>query len=237
MTVVFRRWALARCAGVIVPSRRLEGLARRVWRLPADRVIYVANGIDIDRFSTLSGSVRRPDELVIGTVAPLRAEKNLGRLLRVFASLDGSIATRLVIAGEGSERPELERLASELGIADRVTFTGWVAPESVLGTFDIFVLSSDTEQMPIALLEAMAASRAVAAVDVGDVKGMVCVENRDFIVPRDDEPALAAAIMRLLSDAAMRDVLGRNNRGRVLTEYSQERMFSAYSDIFAAGLR
>jgi L-malate glycosyltransferase len=235
--VLFRRWALARCAGVIVPSRRLEGLARRVWRLPADRVIYVANGIDIDRFSTLSGSVRRPDELVIGTVAPLRAEKNLGRLLRVFASLDGSIATRLVIAGEGSERPELERLASELGIADRVTFTGWVAPESVLGTFDIFVLSSDTEQMPIALLEAMAASRAVAGVDVGDVKGMVCVENRDFIVPRDDEPALAAAIMRLLSDAAMRDVLGRNNRGRVLTEYSQERMFSAYSDIFAAGLR
>jgi len=73
----------------------------------------------------------------------------------VFATLDTSIATTLVVAGEGIERPGLERLAGELGIADRVVFTGQVAPEAVLGTFDIFALSSDTEQMPNALLEAL----------------------------------------------------------------------------------
>jgi L-malate glycosyltransferase len=238
--VLFRRWALARCARVVVPSRRLEHLARQIWRLPADRVTYVPNGVDVERFSTSTceaapGFTRRPNELVVGTVAPLRPEKNVGRLLRVFATLDGSIATRLVVAGEGIERQALERLAGELGVVDRVIFTGWVTPESVLGTFDIFALSSDTEQMPIALLEAMAASRAIAAVDVGDVKSIVCEENRDFIVSRDDQSAFAAAITQLLRDAPKRDVLGSKNRKRVVTEFSQERMFSAYSEVFAAG--
>ena len=238
--VLFRRWALARCALVVVPSRRLEELASRVWRLPAARVRYVPNGVDAARFSApvrdkVPGFSRRPGELVIGTVAPLRPEKNIGRLLRVFARLQNGRPLRLVIAGDGSERSSLERLAAALGIVDRVIFTGHVAPEAVLGTFDIFGLSSDTEQMPNALLEAMAASRAVAAVDVGDVKDIVCDDNREFIVARDDEAAFAAAMTRLLADADRREALGAMNRRRAAAEYSQERMFSRYREIFDAG--
>ena len=237
--VLFRRWALARCAQVVVPSHRLEDLARQIWRLPADRVSYVPNGVDVERFSApardaVTGFSRRPDELVIGTVAPLRPEKNIGRLLQAFAALDGTVPTRLVVAGDGTERRILGKLACELGIADRVIFTGQVDPEEVLGTFDIFDLSSDTEQMPNALLEAMAASRAIAAVDVGDVKRIVCEDNREFVVARDDSPAFAAAITRLLLDPEKRASLGAKNRRRVIAEFSQERMFAAYSDIFAA---
>ena len=236
--VLFRRWALARCALVVVPSRSLEDLARRVWRLPAARVAYVPNGVDTVRFSSpdrdgVPGFTRRPNELVIGTVAPLRPEKNVGRLLRVFATLENSLTVRLVVAGDGIERGSLERLAAELGIAQRVIFTGQVTPESVLGTFDIFALSSDTEQMPNALLEAMAASRAIAAVNVGDVKRIVCEDNREFIIARDDVPGFAAAITRLARDPKMRDALGMKNRHRVTAEFSQERMFSAYFEVFA----
>jgi len=237
--VLFRRWALAKCALIVVPSRSLENLAREVWRLPLERVRYVPNGVDIARFSSpvrdvLPGFARRRDELVIGTVAPLRPEKNVGRLLRAFATLDTSIIARLVVAGDGVERRGLERLAAELSIADRVVFSGQVAPEAVLGTFDVFALSSDTEQMPNALLEAMAAGRAVAAVDVGDVKSIVCEDNRDFVVPRDDTPAFAAAIATLLRDQERRRTLGLNNRERVATHFSQERMFAAYQDILSA---
>jgi glycosyltransferase involved in cell wall biosynthesis len=240
--VLFRRWALARCALVVVPSLLLEDLARHVWRLPVERVRYVPNGVDVARFSSPApdvspGFARRPDELVIGTVAPLRPEKNIGRLLRTFATLDASITARLVVAGDGIERRRLEGLAEELGIADRVDFTGQVAPEAVLGTFDIFALSSDTEQMPNSLLEAMAASRAVAAVDVGDVKCIVCEDNRDFIVPRDNSPAFAAALANLLRDPEKRRTLGLKNRERVVAAFSQERMFAAYSEIFALGKR
>jgi glycosyltransferase involved in cell wall biosynthesis len=238
--VLFRRWALARCALVVVPSRSLEDLARRVWRLSATRVAYVPNGVNTARFSSpvrdgVPGFTRRPNELVIGTVAPLRPEKNVGRLLRVFATLENSLTVRLVVAGDGIERGSLERLAAELGITQRVIFTGQVAPESVLGTFDIFALSSDTEQMPNALLEAMAASRAIAAVDVGDVKSIVCEDNREFIIARDDGPGFAAAITRLARDPEMRDALGMQNRQRVTAEFSQERMFSAYLEVFAGG--
>jgi glycosyltransferase involved in cell wall biosynthesis len=237
--VLFRRWALGSCALIVVPSRRLEYLAHHVWRLPAGRVAYVPNGVDVARFTApirdgVPGFIRRREELVIGTVAPLRPEKNVGRLLRVFANLDGSRPLRLVIAGDGTERGALERMAAELGIADRVIFTGQVAPESVLGTFDIFALSSDTEQMPNALLEAMAAGRPVAAVDVGDVKDIVCKGNREFIVPRDDGAAFARMISRLLESPAQRAQLGRENRERVVAEFSQERMFAAYSVVFGS---
>jgi glycosyltransferase involved in cell wall biosynthesis len=238
--VLFRRWALARCELVVVPSHQLENLAHRVWRLPVSRVVYVPNGVDTARFATpvsdgVPGFARRPGEMVIGTVAPLRLEKNIGRLLRVFAMLKFPHPLRLIIAGDGAQRASLEGLAAELGIADRVIFTGRVAPEAVLGTFDIFALSSDTEQMPNALLEAMAASRAIAAVNVGDVKKIVCDDNREFIVDRDDATAFAGALTRLLGDPERRQAVGCANRRRVVTEFSQERMFSAYSQIFLPG--
>ena len=235
--VLCRRWALASCERVVVPSRRLEELACRIWKLPAERLTYLPNGIDVERFAALPrdavpGFTRRAAELVVGTVAPLRPEKNVGRLIRAFAMLTSRVTARLIVAGDGSERASLERLAVELGIADRVIFTGQVRPETALGSFDIFALSSDTEQMPNALLEAMAASRTVAAVDVGDVKAMVCEENRDFVVPRDDPTAFAISIERLLVEPAIRAQLGGKNRERAVAEFSQERMFAGYSRIF-----
>lgn len=239
--VVCRRWALTGCVRVVVPSRWLEDLARRVWKLPPELVTYVPEGVDPGRFAALRrdkipGFERRPGELVVGTVAPLRPEKNIGRLLRAFALLGDGVAARLIIAGDGAERGAIERLAVELGIAQRVLFTGYVQPETVLGSFDVFALSSDTEQMPIALLEAMAAGRAVAAVDVGDVKAMVGPENQRFVVPRDDAAALAGAIRQLLSDRALCERLGRANRARAAAEFSQERTFAGYERLFAEAL-
>jgi L-malate glycosyltransferase len=107
--VRFRRWALARCHLVVVPSLRLEQLACNVWGLPRERVVYVPNGVDAGRFSSLDrdvtpGFTRRPGELVVGTVAPLRPEKNVGRLLRVFARVAPSLAARLLVAGDGVSR-------------------------------------------------------------------------------------------------------------------------------------
>ena len=235
--VLCRRWALARCARIVVPSHRLQQIARHSWRLPAETVSYLPNGVDVERFSrpardAIPGFTRRSKELIIGTVAPLRPEKNVGRLLRVFAMLDASLPVRLVVAGDGVERATLEQLAQELGIVDRVVFTGHVLPEFVLGSFDVFALSSDTEQMPNAVLEAMAARLPVASVDVGDVKNMVCEDNQDFIVARDDRAGFAAAIQHLLREPATRERLGKQNRLRVIAEFSLQRMFDSYSELF-----
>ena len=240
--VRFRRWALGRTQRVVVPSRSLERIALEEWRLPRSKVVYVPNGIDVERFAALPGegdlliSSERPQ--VIGSLAPLRPEKNVGRLLDAFSQASTSANIELVVAGDGGERKALEQAARLLGIAERVTFLGEVAcPERLLRRIDILALSSDTEQMPNAVLEAMASGLPVAAVDVGDVAIMVAPENRPYIVPRGDTSGLAGALVRLAKAPALRTRIGQANRTRVREVYSQERMVSRWREIFtdAAG--
>lgn len=232
---VLRRVALARTEAVIVPSHSLEAIALRRWRLPESRVLYLPNGIEVGGFRQPAVGAppfpRGDDEIVIGTVAPLRPEKNLGRLLKAFAQLDNR-ATRLVIAGDGTERAMLEAMAERLGIADRVRFLGAVRePQRVLAFFDVFALSSDTEQMPMTVLEAMAAGLPIAAVEVGDVKHMVAPANRAFVVPRG-ETTLATALAALVADAGRRHALGRINRAHVTSVFPFARMVEAYAHLF-----
>lgn len=231
---VWLRWLLLRRSPIILPSRNLLTIARDVWRLPRNNLHYIPNGIDLIRFGMAAPETRWPIDSgpVIGSVAALRAEKNLGRLIRAFARVAREVPCHLAIIGDGPERAMLEALAAELGIADRITFTGHVAaPQGLYRGMDIYALSSDTEQMPMTVLEAMAAGLPVAGTDVGDVAGMVAGENRRFIVPLSDE-ALAGSLRALVDDAALRAVLGIASRAKVARDYDQQIMFDAYAALF-----
>jgi glycosyltransferase involved in cell wall biosynthesis len=228
--VWLRRLFLRRCT-VVVPSLTLLRIARDLWRLPEHRLRYIPNGIDLARFAA-AAPVRPPGAgLVIGTVAALRAEKALGRLLRAVALLPIEPPVRLVVVGEGPERPGLEALAAELGLAGRTLFAGHVEdPVGWYRGFDLFALSSDTEQMPLSVLEAMAAGLPVAATDVGDIAAMLGEESRPVVVPKD-EHALAGALRVLLTDASLRHRLGAVNRARAETMYDQAAMIRAYANV------
>ena len=127
---------------------------------------------------------------------------------------------------------ELEARAEQLGIAQDVTFLGQIEDtERVYAGLDVFALSSDTEQMPLTLIEAMAAGVAVACTDVGDVAKVVSQENRPFVVERD-ATALAGAMLQLLDDPALRLKLGTANQRDARAEFSQEKMFGAYERLF-----
>ncbi len=237
--VLFRRLALARSERLVVPSQTLVEIATKIWRIPREKVLYVPNGVDCDRFAArpgpdaLPGFKPNPNELVIGTVAPLRAEKNLDRLMRAFAGVRGHPSIRLVIVGDGPERSRLVELARELETVDRVLLAGHIENvEEVLGLFDIFALSSDTEQMPNSLLQAMAAGLPVVATDVGDVARILSPENRRFVVARDNGAAFGSALTTLLSDGSLRGYLGRRNRMHVRSHYGFDRMVQAYEKIF-----
>lgn len=236
--VLFRRIALFGAARIVVPSTTLFDLATKVWKLRKGRVVHIPNGVDCQRFgaapdpAAIQGFSKADDELIVGTVAPLRTEKNLGRLLRAFAALP-RMKARLLIVGDGPERPALEALARELDIAARTVFAGHVeAPERVLGLFDVFAISSDTEQMPNTILQAMAAARPIAGVDVGDVKTMIGPRNRDMIVAKNDERAFAVALERLLLSPERRQAIGAQNQAHVRATYDQATMFAAYGDMF-----
>jgi L-malate glycosyltransferase len=232
-----RRIGLAKVKTIIVPSRNLERIAVEEWRFPPARIRYLPNGVDTERFGAPVPEAERafqkkPGELIIGTCAALRPEKNLGRLIRAFAAC-GPQGARLVICGDGAERTGLEATARANGIADRCVFTGYLArPELALAGFDIFAMSSDTEQMPYGLLEAMCGGLPVAATDVGDIRSMVVDDNRPFVVNVADEAALTGALRSLLKDAVLRGKLGAANQAKVRDEFSIQTMIEAYDWLF-----
>jgi glycosyltransferase involved in cell wall biosynthesis len=235
----FRRLALGRIDRLIVPSLTLQRLAVKMWRFAPERLCYIPNGVDCALYGrppkpeALEGVVKKPGEVLVGTLAPLRPEKNIARLLRAFATVARDIPGRLVIIGDGMEKPGLERLAGDLGLGDQVVFAGHAEePAEVIGLLDVFALSSDTEQMPNSLNQAMAAGLAVVATDVGDVKHMLSADNRPFVVARDDEAGFADALRRLADNPEQRARLGAANRRHVRALYDQRTMFDAYEAVF-----
>lgn len=227
---VLARRLLLRRAAIAVPSRRLWRIARETWRIPPARLHYIPNGIDLARFAPAPPTA--PEIPVIGTVAALRPEKNLARLLRAFATLRAQTPCRLVIAGDGPSRPSLLDLATQLGIADAVTFPGHVTDTPALyAGFDVFALSSDTEQMPLSVIEAMAAGLPVAATDVGDVRTMLAPANTPFVVAKDDA-ALAQALAQLLAQPTLRTTIGHANRAAAEATFDQATMFNAWARLY-----
>jgi glycosyltransferase involved in cell wall biosynthesis len=226
---VLARRLLLRRATVVLPSRTLFRIAREEWKLPQERLRLLPNGVDTSRFApVVREGPARP--VTIGTVAALRPEKNLARLIRAIARLGPDV--RLVIVGDGAERPALEALAAAEGVAERVSFAGHCHdPAPLYADFDVFALSSDTEQMPLSLLEAMAAGLPVAATDVGDVAEMLDPQHRHFVVPCDDA-ALAGALGALVQDADMRRQLGAANRRRAEDHFAETAMVAAWEGLF-----
>jgi len=238
----YRRIALGRSSALVVPSKRLQSIALDAWQQPAARVRLIVNGIDtaayarVPRPDALPRVVKRPGEQWLGTLAGLRAVKNLPRLVRAFAGLPEH--WQLVILGEGPEREAIRAEALRLNIAHRVHLPGFVAdPAAAVGLFDLFALSSDSEQFPISVVEAMAAGLAVAAPAVGDVADMLSAENRPLITPPGDEAALAAAIERLAGDAALRKTIGEANRARATAEYDEATMVASYRAVYGGAMR
>ncbi len=225
-----RRLALAR-SRVVLPSRNLVRIATEIWKLPPSRVLYVPNGIDLGRFA--SPAPRPPrDAAVIGTVAAPRPEKNLHRLIHAFARVAAETPARLTIVGDGPERPALTALAATLGIAARVTFTGHREDTPALyAGFDIFALSSDTEQMPLSVIEAMASGLPIVSTDVGDVRSMLAPDNAPFVTPLT-ETAMADALAVLVRDPQRRAELGAANRAKAAHDFGQDVMFERYQALW-----
>lgn len=233
--VWFRRFVLNWNATLVLPSQTLVRIALDQWKIAPGRVRYVPNGIPWARFTDHVSPLRDSfvgEGPVIGTVATLRKEKALNRLVEAFAEVRSRGAARLVIVGDGPERTALEAQVAGLNLAGCVTFTGSLTrPEDAVTGFDLFALSSDTEQMPLSVLEAMAAGLAVSATDVGDVRSMVAAENGPFIVPRNAS-ALAASMQALLDQDALRYKIGVANQERALAIFDEEKMFAAYEQLF-----
>jgi glycosyltransferase involved in cell wall biosynthesis len=238
----YRRIALGRTSALVVPSQRLEEIALKVWQQPRWRVQRIANGIDTaayrakPRRDALPRLIKRPGELWLGTLAGLRAVKDLPAMVRAFSGLPEE--WQLVILGDGPEREAIAAEALRLGLAHRVHLPGFVAdPAKASGLFDLFALSSRSEQFPISVVEAMATALAIAAPAVGDVAGMVAEANRRFITPPGDEAALGSAMLELAMDAKLRRSIGAANRDKAARAYDGNVMIEAYRAVYSGAMQ
>ncbi len=228
-----RRLALGR-SQMAVPSRTLELLALRTWRMDPRRVHHIPNGV-----APRLRSGRTLEELgldlpsgapVVVWAGALRPEKNPLRLLRAFGPIKDEAL--LLVIGSGPERDALLREAERLELGSSLRLLGRrTEVRDIVMQCQVLALSSDTEQMPLVVLEAMDSGLPVAACDVGDVRRMVAAENRPFVTPVAVE-ALTAALRTLVRDAALRARIGAANRRRVREVYTLASMVEAYAALF-----
>ncbi len=234
----FRRLALPTAHALVVPSRTLEAIARDVWKQPSARLARIANGIAVEKYGrptvAIPGLIKPKGDVVIGTLAGLRPVKNLSRLVRCAAAIPNA---RIVIVGEGDDRAAIMAEVERLDIADRVVMPGHIAePSNFVGHFDIFALSSDSEQFPISLVEAMAAGLPAVCTEVGDVRGIVSDANARFVVPVRNERGFHDALKMLADDPALRHDVGAANRAKAHADYDEAAMIDAYRVLYEGAL-
>jgi glycosyltransferase involved in cell wall biosynthesis len=222
---------------VAISPRQRDDLVQRFKVAPASRTVVIPLGLELDDLlrQPASGAPNLRERLgipehaiVIGYVGRFVAIKDLRTLLAAFgAALRRASNMWLILAGGGALRVDLEKRVAEAGLGERVLFLGWTDDLGPLyATVDICVLSSLNEGTPVAIIEAMAAARAVVATAVGGVPDVIDHERTGLLVPPRDASALADAFVRLATAPTERHQMGAAGRAFVAARFSSSRLVS-----------
>jgi sugar transferase (PEP-CTERM/EpsH1 system associated) len=204
--------------------------------IPPTKLAVMPNGIapaDVDQAEVdrARGFLGWPEDArIVGTVGRLSPIKRQDLLLRAFAQVHRARpAARLLIIGNGPEAGALRQLSAALGIAEAVHFAGYQQqPEPYLRLMDVFALSSDSEGMPMALLEAWVAGVPVVSTSVGGIPELIEEGRTGLLVGPGNDEALAAALEELLGDPARARALGEAGRAEVEQRFGLDRTAAAY---------
>lgn len=217
---------------------------------PAERQQVIPNGVDLSRFEAIRESRRekrlaQPGRRHVGFFGRVVAIKDVKTLLRAARlTIDAVPDARFLIVGPTDEDAayfaECETLTAELGLSEHVLFTGPASPETALPEFDIMVLSSVSEGLPFAVLEAFGAGMPVVSTDVGSCAELI--HGRDdeqpalgpagAVVPVGNPPALAQALIRLLSDRELQDRCGAAGLARTRQSYTESGVIDHYRELY-----
>jgi glycosyltransferase involved in cell wall biosynthesis len=233
------RHGLRRASRIVVLSSRHADEVRRFCPEAAPRVVTIANGVAVDEFG---GSARfpfaSPYVLSVSRLNPLKGHDVLLAAFRRVADREENV--HLIIVGDGPERIRLHAVCLALGLKDRVTFLGEVAPERVrelLVGCEFLAISSWSEGVPTVALEAMASGRAVVGTRVGGLPELVADAETGLLVPPGNPDSLAEAMLVLLRDRARRKAMGERARAFVKANHDFARTVDQYVDVYWQALR
>ncbi|MCS7273699.1 MAG: glycosyltransferase [Fimbriimonadales bacterium] len=246
----FQSWAYRFGVQPVSIAEEVSRTFRREYR--REPVALIPNGIPTARYmpNDAARAVWRAregipqDAVLLVCVGALRAQKNHPLLLRAYARLgEQSANTLLLVVGAPDHAnptyaDSLQRLAQELGIAERVRFLGGRGDvPAILNASDIFVLASHYEGNPLSVMEAMAAGLPPVCTAVGGVPELIQHERTGLLVPPENEAALADALKRLIKDASLRHQLGAAAREYACTHFDIKTMVQAYEQLYLQLLR
>lgn len=228
---------------VVAVSDALAALLRAQVLSSRTPIRTIHNGVDIVHFGplppgrSLRAALRIPEDAwVVGSIGRLEPVKNYSLALRAFARLAQRTSDRpafFLLAGDGSERPGLERLAGELGVSDRVRFLGWQDDAAaVYGALDLFTLTSDSEGTSVSLLEAMSMGICPVVTDVGGNRTVLGPELATHLVPPGLPEPLSELWHRLLRDRAVRERAAGTARARVARSFSLTSMVEEHVRLY-----
>lgn len=221
---VIGRWLARSTDCIIANSEAVRRYLLDRGGLPPEKVVTIYNGVNFERFhAPCDPRVRRhelgvaDDCVLAGVVARVEPAKDHGTLLQAMSLIrERAPKLHLVVVGGGSEEERLRRMTGDLGIADRVHFTGFRTDSAEwLQSLDFSVLSSVKEGLSNSVIESMAAGRAIAATDVGGNAEVIIPEETGLLVPARDTTALANALARLSESEELRERFGRAGQARV----------------------
>jgi glycosyltransferase involved in cell wall biosynthesis len=237
------RWALRFlslfCDRVTAIGEDGARVLREQVKIHSRKLEIIRAAVDLSRFqhdraqARLALGLSDADRVAV-IVARLYPEKNHALLLAAFAQVVAQLPqAKLLIVGEGTEQAIIETEIRRHGLAEHVRLLGVRRDvPMILAASDLFALTSDREGLPIALLEAMAASLPIVATSVGDVPLVVRHNHNGLLVERRSEPELASAILRLLADDAARVAMGKAGRKLVESDYSLEGMVRRHEALY-----
>lgn len=238
----YRRIALGKTAGLVVPTEELEELALVEWQQPMGRVKHIPFGLDTRLFAMRAKPdalrlIKHPGEKWIGAVTPLSDAANLPMLVRAFSEI-GDDSWHLVILGEGPAREAVEREVDRLQINDHVHLPGpGRDPDRAFGLFDVFGMASDDAPYPFALAMALAAGLPVAAPGTKTIAGMVAEGNAHLLPAPGNEARLAELMRRLASDKPLRSELGEANRAKAVGGLEQAKIIATFRRLFISAMK
>ena len=236
------RYSIERSDAVTTPSQFLKRATASVLGVTSDQAIEViSNFVDTDRFapSRDRGALREifhalgDDEPVLVHVSNLRAVKRIDVVVDVFAAVNASLPSRLLVIGDGPERHSAERRVKELGLTDRVAFVGAHERfEPLLAASDVFVLPSEQESFGLAALEAMSCGVPVVATDVGGLPELIEHGQTGFLTSPGDVATMAAHVLELAKKPAQRTAFATRARERVLQRYRRGPAIDSYEALY-----
>jgi len=176
----------------------------------------------------------RPQDIVFGTVGNLRQEKNQELLIRALAIMkDKGRSFKALFIGDGHCRSDLEMLAAELKVDEKIIFLGTRRDVPYLyGLLDIYCLTSRFEGLPLTLLEAMAAGVPVIGTDVLGIREVISNNENGLLVPDNDPEQLAKAILMLAQNVSLRNALAERGRRLVYDRYDLKTCVRNYEGVF-----